>query len=212
MDRTSGGESVSDPGTIWDERYRAQSWSTVPDPELVRLVDGLPAGRAVDLGCGPGRNACWLALRGWTVTGVDASQVGLEQAQARAGELGVALELVHADVRTFDAPAESVDLVVMANLHPLPEEQQPLLARAARWLRPGGHLFVTGHHRDSAGRHGPPDPRRLYSVEELSAALPPGLAVEELAKLERLGADLDPGAQDTVVVLFARRSAGSEPE
>jgi SAM-dependent methyltransferase len=192
-------------GAVWDERYRRHAWSTTPDPDLVRLVEGLSPARALDLGCGTGRNACWLALQGWQVTGVDASGVGLDQARAHAEALGVTLELEQADVREWEAPERSVELVVMANLHPLPEDQRTLLARASRWLVPGGHLFVTGHHRDALGGHGPPDPVRLYTEEELEHALPEVLRVEELRRVERLGADADTAARDIVVVLFATR-------
>lgn len=198
---------ATDPGVgaVWDERYRSHAWSTTPDPELVRLAEGLMPGRALDLGCGTGRNACWLARQGWRVTGVDASGVGLDQARAQAESLGVTLELKQADVREWDAPEGSAELVVMANLHPLPEDQRSLLAKSARWLVPGGHLFVTGHHRDAAGRHGPPDPIRLYTEEDLERALPEALVVEELRRVERLGADADAAAPDIVVVLWARR-------
>lgn len=196
-------------GAVWDERYRSVSWSTTPDPDLVRLARGLPPGRAFDLGCGTGRNACWLAVQGWQVTGVDASRVGLDQARARAESLGISLELEQADVREWEAPERSTELVVMANLHPLPEDQQHLLAKSARWLVEGGHLFVTGHHRDAAGHHGPPDPARLYTEADLERALPRTLSVEELRRVERLGADADPEARDVVVVLWARRSRRS---
>ena len=78
----------------WDRRYAEQSGPTEPDPMLVELVDGITPGEAIDLGCGTGRNALWLARRGWRVTGVDASKVGLARTRERAQAEGLELDLV----------------------------------------------------------------------------------------------------------------------
>ena len=165
------------PGAAWDERYAGTDWPTDPDGPLVDLVSTLEPGRAIDLGCGPGRNAVWLARQGWRVTGVDASGVGLAQAKERATREGLVLELVHADLLSYVPSQASFDLVVVANLHFSPDERGLFFARAVAAVAPGGHLFVTGHHLDSLGRVGPPFPERLYTEELLRELLAP-LAVE----------------------------------
>ncbi len=174
------------PGAAWDERYAGTDWPTDPDGPLVDLVSTLEPGRAIDLGCGPGRNAVWLARQGWQVTGVDASGVGLAQAKERATREGLVLELVQADLLSYVPSQASFDLVVVANLHFAPEERGLFFARAVAAVAPGGHLFVTGHHLDSLGRVGPPFPERLYTEELLRELLAP-LAVEVLRHERPLG-------------------------
>ncbi len=171
-------------GWVWDRRYSEASWPTEPDAAMVELVEPLAPGRALDLGCGTGRNAIWLARRGWDVTGVDASEVGLAQAQARATEIGVALNLVQDNLLDYRPPTARFDLVVVANIHLAPGERGPFFAAAASALAPGAHLFVVGHHLDSLGRSGPPDPERLFTEQRL-AGLFPTLFVERLERFER---------------------------
>jgi len=78
----------------WDKRHaeRAASGPHEPSRILVAEADDLPPGRALDLACGTGRHAVWLAERGWRVTGVDFSEVALELARTHAAERGVALD------------------------------------------------------------------------------------------------------------------------
>ena len=187
----------------WDRRYAENPWPSDPDPALVELVTPLAAGSALDLGCGPGRNAIWLARQGWQVTGVDASAVGLEQARQRAAEAGVTIETVQADLLTYGPLASAFDLVVLANVHLVEPERSQLFARAAAALRRGGSLFVVGHHLDSLGRAGPPDPDRLYTTEQLRHAFPM-LVVERLHRVER---PAGPGEEPLAdVVVWARRT------
>lgn len=167
------GAGDTSPGAVWDRRYAEVEWSREPDTALVELVGPLSPGRALDLGCGPGRNAVWLARQGWTVTGVDASAVALAQAAERARDAGVSLDLVQADVLTYVPPARSDDLVVVAKLHFSPEERVGFFSRAEASLAPGGHLYVAGHHLESLGRVGPRDPQRLYTEELLADLLAP---------------------------------------
>ncbi|HEY5120563.1 MAG TPA: class I SAM-dependent methyltransferase, partial [Acidimicrobiales bacterium] len=87
----SSDDSVETIGQTWDRRYQEHGWSQVPDENLVELVTPLRAGRALDLGCGTGRNTLWLARRGWSVTGVDASRVGLDMATEQATREGLNL-------------------------------------------------------------------------------------------------------------------------
>jgi len=190
----------------WDRRFAERGWVTHPDPLLTELTDALPPGRAIDLGCGPGRNSIWLAERGWLVTGVDSSRVGLQQARDRAAASGLVLELVFGDLRTYRVPESAFELAVVANLHPGPGGLSPILARATAGLVAGGHLFVVGHHVDNLGRDGPPDPELLYTVPQLAAEAPADLVIDRLERVERRPGHRS-GAPDVAVLLWGHRRA-----
>ncbi len=199
-------EQSKHPGHHWDARYRAHPWATEPDPELVERASSLTPGTALDLGCGTGRHALWLASRGWRVTGVDGSTVGLEIAAEHARERGLSAEWVTADLTTWVA-SHAYDLVVVANIHLLPEERSSFFARVAASVAPGGHLYVIGHHVDALGVAGPPDPRRLYTDETLARAFP-HLTTLEHARLERPAEGEGPAGVD--VLLWATRPTNPE--
>jgi ubiquinone/menaquinone biosynthesis C-methylase UbiE len=190
----------------WDERYaERRQWSAGPNTLVAQLLTDLPPGNAVDLAAGEGRHALWLAERGWRVTAVDFSAVGLERGreQAAAASLtGVAWEV--ADVLEWTAPEASTDLVLVAYLH-LPEPATTaLLRRAVGWLRPGGRLLVLGHDADNVahGVGGPQEPAILHSVERL-APVAELLTVDRLEQVQRVtpeGVALD-------TLLWGRRAA-----
>lgn len=186
----------------WDARYAAQQqWSGGPNALVAELLADLPPGDAVDLAAGEGRHALWLAGRGWRVTAVDFSATGLARGRARPGADRVTW--VTADVRGWDAPPTSLDLVLVAYLH-LPEaETTDLLRRAVGWLRPGGRLLVLGHDADNVahGVGGPQDPAILHSV----ARLAPVAGLLDVDRLEQVRRETPAGtALDTL--LWGRRS------
>jgi SAM-dependent methyltransferase len=196
----------------WDRHHAEHQWSTEPDPLLVELAGALPAGRALDLGCGSGRNAIWLARQGWQVTGIDGSAVGLAKARQQAEAARVAVELVQADILEEQLAGGHYDLVVMANLHFPPEALGLALDRAAKALAPGGHLFLVGHHLDNLGHHGPPMADRLYTEERISELLPPALKVERLERCERIGgSDLDQRHDISLLVWASAAPAAESP-
>ena len=84
----------------WDERYAGSEllWSAEPNRFLVAETAGLTPGRALDLACGEGRNAVWLARRGWQVTGVDYSEVAIEKARRLASARKANVDWVVADL------------------------------------------------------------------------------------------------------------------
>lgn len=145
----------------WDQRYARSEriWSGHPNVVLAREADGLTPGTALDLGCGEGADAVWLARRGWRVTGVDISGVAVQRAAAHAEEAGVA---DRADFQRRDLgesfPDGTYDLVSAQFLHsqgPLPRMR--VLARAAAAVAPGGILLVEGHQDHGPFHHdGPP--------------------------------------------------------
>ncbi|MFD7511105.1 class I SAM-dependent methyltransferase [Streptomyces sp. NPDC059853] len=133
----------------WDDRYRENGrlWSGMPSAALVREVHGLTPGSALELGCGEGADAVWLALTGWRVTAVDISAVALERARAHAAErgLGERVEWQRHDL-AVSFPEGTYDLVCALFLHStvaLPRER--ILRRAAAAVAPGGTLLVVGH-------------------------------------------------------------------
>ncbi len=202
---SDGHSARPDPGSVWDERYAGTVWPTAPDETLVELATPLSAGRALDLGCGPGRNAIFLAGLGWQVTGVDASRVGLAQAAARAQEVGVKLELIQADLLSYSPSPASFDLVVVANLHFSPEERAGFFSSTVAAVAPGGHCYVVGHHLDSLGRAGPPHPERLFTEDLLVALLDP-LSVQARRHLRAV-----PGASEPLVDAVAWATAPAGP-
>ncbi|HTK16322.1 MAG TPA: class I SAM-dependent methyltransferase [Acidimicrobiia bacterium] len=170
----------------WDERYAGDDlvWSAVPNRFLVAEVETLPPGRALDLACGEGRNAVWLAERGWDVTGVDFSKVGLGKARRLAEARGVSAQWEVADVTEYAAEPESFDLVIVMYLH-LPEASRRLaFQHAAAGVAPGGTLLVVGHDitNRSVGWGGPSDAAVLYGPDDVVVDLD-GL---ETVKAERV--------------------------
>jgi len=171
----------------WDRRYAdgARAFPSDPIPLVAELASPLPAGRALDLAAGAGRNAVWLARRGWRVTAVDFSRVGLERAAGRAAELGLELECVHADLYEYRPPAAVFDLVLIAYMHPQTAKRAAVFAAAAAAVAPGGHLLVVGF--DETDPHlggGPADPERRFSVSRLSGAFP-GIELERCERVTR---------------------------
>ena len=156
-----------------------------PNRFLVAEVSGLPPGRALDVACGAGRNAVWLAERGWAVTGVDFSDAALANARRLAAERVVQVEWVDGDLRDWQPPAE-YDLVAVLSLHVPADERRAVLSRAAAALAPGGTLLVVGHHSDNIdhGSGGPMDPRVLYSAEDVAGDLD-GLELEKAEAVRR---------------------------
>lgn len=136
---------------LWDEMYRSRArvWSGRPNPQLVVEAAGLTPGTALDLGCGEGADALWLAERGWTVTAVDVSAVALERAAGRAAEseAGHRVTWLQRDLETW-APDVQFDLVSAQFLHSTEMPWQRSHRIAADAVRPGGTLLVVGHHPD----------------------------------------------------------------
>jgi SAM-dependent methyltransferase len=146
----------------WDERYRASElvWGVAPNRWVEREVAGLRSGNALDLACGEGRNAIWLARNSWRVTAVDFSAVAIgkgQQLEQRELEKP-SIAWVVADATTFTAP-ERVDLALLCYLQLPAGERRAAVRNAARALAPGGVLLVIAHHSRNLpdGTGGPQD-------------------------------------------------------
>jgi len=154
----------------WDQRWRpdptgAPSEMAVspPHPYLVRELDDLEPGTALDAGCGAGAEALWLAAHGWQVTGADIAHDALVHAAERAAASGVAdrVRWVQVDLTTWE-PDVSYDLVTTSYAHPA----MPQLAfydRVASWVAAGGTLLIVGHLHHGPG-HGADEPPAAASV------------------------------------------------
>ena len=162
-----------------------------PNRFLVAETEALPTGRALDLACGEGRSAVWLAERGWDVTGVDFADVGLDKARGLAAARGVDPTWVEADLLEYDPPPEAFDLVVILYLQLPADERRRVLRAAAAAVAPGGTLLVVAHDRSNLqdGHGGPQDPRVLATPEEVAGDLD-GLEVERAGVVERRDGDL----------------------
>ncbi|MFJ5956951.1 class I SAM-dependent methyltransferase [Paenarthrobacter sp. NPDC092416] len=134
---------------MWDGMYRERPkvWSGNPNPQLVVEAGGLTPGTALDLGCGEGADAIWLAGQGWTVTGVDVSAVALERAAAHAAGTSHAARITwqQQDLAAW-TPEPSFDLVSAQFLHSPLLPWRHSVASAAAAVAPGGTLLVVGHH------------------------------------------------------------------
>jgi SAM-dependent methyltransferase len=133
----------------WDARYAEvdRVWSGDPNGTLVTEVAGIPPGRALDVGCGEGADAVWLARHGWDVTALDVSQVALERAALHAEQAGVRVHWVHAGLLEASLSPGAFDLVSaqypVLRRSPTNEAERALLAA----VTPGGLLLVV-HHAD----------------------------------------------------------------
>lgn len=169
------GNDVRMDSRAWDRRYGGSDlvWTAEPNRFLAAEVADLPPGRALDVACGEGRNAVWLAQRGWRVTGVDFSQVALGKAARLAQERDVSVQWVRADVTDHLPVPAAFDLVAILYLHLEPTTTRDVLRRSAAALAPGGTLLVVGHDPTNveAGHGGPQNPAILMAPEEIAGAL-----------------------------------------
>ncbi|MCB5178154.1 SAM-dependent methyltransferase [Streptomyces antimicrobicus] len=170
-----GPEGYGSDAEFWDARYRQSDriWSGNPNGVLVREVEGLPAGRALDLGCGEGADAVWLARRGWQVTGTDISAVALERAAGHAAEAGVA-DRISFERHDLGAsfPTGEYDLVSACFLHsPGDMPRERILRAAAAAVAPGGVLLVAGHGGTAPGHENPHPELHFPTPQEVLADL-----------------------------------------
>jgi SAM-dependent methyltransferase len=191
----------------WNERHRAGDFEGEgPNPTLVAGLAGLRPGSALELAAGSGTNAVWLAQQGWLTTAVDWSSVGLANGKAKAQVAGVQVEWQERDLLEWSPPVRSFDLVVVVYLHLAPDERGPVYARAAAAVAPGGRLLIVGHdRRHGAEGQGGPDPVRLFTANEIAAALQaadPALVVERAEVVRRLPV---PGQGPIDALLVLRR-------
>jgi SAM-dependent methyltransferase len=152
----------------WEEHYgeRDRVWSGRVNVQFADVVADLTPGRALDLGCGEGADAVWLAERGWDVVAVDISETALGRAREAASARGVGdrIEFVRLDL-SDGFPDGMFDLVSSQFLHSTVRlDRTTILAKAAQAIRPGGLLVIVDH--GSA----PPWVSKLDHVHEFPSA------------------------------------------
>ncbi len=158
---------------FWDERYAREGmlWGAEPNALVAEIAVDLPAGTVLDLACGQGRNAVWLALQGHEVTGIDLSPVAVGQARRLAEEVGVSVDLSTGDVTEWDPAGRTWDLVLLSYLQIPPRDRAVAHAKAVAAVAPGGTLLLIAHHRDNLehGVGGPQAAEVLFTEDELAA-------------------------------------------
>jgi SAM-dependent methyltransferase len=169
----------------WNARYDTSEliWKGEPNQFLPPEVAGLEPGRALDLACGEGRNAVWLATQGWEVTGVDFADVGLTKARRLAADHQVTGTWVTADATSWE-PTGEFDLVVVFYLQLPADERRRAVRTAVRSLAPDGTFLLVAHDllNLTEGVGGPPDPAVLTTAEAV---------LDDLAQAEvELGVEL----------------------
>jgi SAM-dependent methyltransferase len=186
----------------WDERYAASElvWSATPNQFVAAELAGVTPGLAVDLAAGEGRNALWLAERGWQVTAVDFSLVGLDKGRTlqerhpRGRDLHV--DWVHADVLAYQGGPVPFDLALLAYLQLPAEQRRTAVRNAFGSLRVGGTLLVVAHDSTNLteGTGGPQDPAVLFTAEDVLADLDgERFEVERALRVERVVHGQDAG-------------------
>lgn len=216
MDRHEHSEKRPGPAAQaaeWDARYSEHDgarWSGRPNGRLLAEVAGLTPGRALDVGCGEGADAIWLARNGWTVTAIDVSDVALTRARRAAELAGAVVEWVCGDALRAPFPAGSFDLVSM-QYPALPKAAGEAAVRALLGtVRPGGLLLAVYHdlsdeHREHMKSQGT-DPADYVGADDLARLLGGGFTIELHAVEPRTDPPPDtPHIAD--VVLRARRNA-----
>lgn len=196
----------------WDARYAASDlvWGAEPNRFVEAELCGAAArGRALDLACGEGRNAIWLAERGWRVTAVDFSEVAIERARKLAERRGVAVEWRCEDLAAYVPPAAAFALVLIAYLQVPWPAMQAALARAADALAPSGELMMIGHARRNLeeGFGGPRHESVLWDPPALERALGAlGLVVDRCEEVLR-PVETPDGPREAIDVLVRARRA-----
>lgn len=190
----------------WDERYAGTDlvWSAGPNAFVAEQLADHPRGRAIDLAAGEGRNAIWLAERGFTVEALDFSEVAARKGRELAAHRGVDVTFTVADV-TEPLTAAPADVVLVAYLHLPRAVERDVLHRAADLVAPGGTFLLVAHARRNLtdGVGGPPDPEVLPTPHEVTEAIAgTGLEVVEAGEVTRV-VEVD-GEQRTAIDVLVR--------
>ncbi len=208
-DEESGQRVADEAARFWEDRYRqGRRWKGTPNVLLAETVAEMAPGRALDLGCGEGGDATWLAARGWRVTAVDIASTALELTAEHAAREGVA-DRVTTELHDLATgfPEGVFELVSAQYLQtPFDLPRARVLRRAAHALVPGGLLLVVEHGSRHPWSTVDPD-TRFPTPEEIYAELeldPAGWTPERLATPQREATG--PGGQtgtvtDTVIAV-----------
>jgi SAM-dependent methyltransferase len=172
----------------WNERYASTElvWGVAPNRFVAEELRDLPPGRALDLACGEGRNAIWLAQRGWQVAAVDFAAVAIEKGRKLAASEGVDVDWRIEDVTQWTPEPGAFDLVLVAYLQLAARDRVRAFERAAAAVAPRGTFFVVAHDSRNLtdGHGGPQDARVLYTAGDVVGFLD-GFDVERAGEVFR---------------------------
>ncbi|MBG6084094.1 class I SAM-dependent methyltransferase [Zhihengliuella flava] len=193
----------------WEEHWeqRPAGGMLAPNPHTVQATRGLTPGTALDVGCGTGTEAVWLAERGWWVAGIDISATALATAREFGATAGVEerVQWIEADASTW-TPEQRFDLVTTHYAHaPIP--QLEFYARMAAWVAPGGTLILVGHLHGHGGGHAHDDGAHGGHQHGHGAAEELDPPEEATVTLEQMQAVLDPAEWDVVEAFATTREA-----
>ncbi len=148
----------------WDNKYLTRDYSSARDPSrlLVQLLTLLSKGRALDIACGEGRNAIFLAQNGYEVDAVDVSTVALERAAEASDHERVKVNLIQADLENYEIPAGTYDLII--NFNYLQRSLAPMIKRG---LKKGGVLVFETYTLEQQSIGHPKNPEFLLKPNEL---------------------------------------------
>jgi SAM-dependent methyltransferase len=202
---------MPDPRSLWEGRFGGESYvfGTEPNGFLRSRMADLPAGRALCLAEGEGRNAVFLAQAGWDVASVDLTESGVAKTRRLAADRGVTVDAAQGDLAAFDLGNECWDVIVSIFAHVPPTVRRDLHRRVVGALAPGGVLLLEAYTPDQVGRGtgGPPVPELTMTLDDLRDELA-GLELLHGQELEREVAE---GTGHTgvgaVVQVIARRPA-----
>lgn len=206
------------PADYWQERYCAgdRIWSGRVNQTLADVAGGLAPGRALDLGCGEGADAIWLARRGWRTLAVDIAPAAIERARQAAAAEGLddgQVEFLAVDLGDMSLD-RSFDLVTASFLHsPVHLPREAILRQAAGLVAEGGHLLVVAHAAAPPWADASAHEHTFLTVEEELAALGLDDSWETVLAQTRTrtsqGPDGQPATLDDVVVLVRRTGVGA---
>lgn len=200
---------------FWNEKYssRQQLWSGKVNSTFAQLIETLPAGRSLDIGCGEGADVLWLAQHGWDAVGLEISRVAVERATAQAKRLGIAekASFFEQDLELWNPSLEDKYDLVTASFFQSPAslERTNILLKAIQQVASGGHIFLLSHAAPPSWdpNHGPA--QLIKPEDELSA-----LRLEsdewkvlraECVEREVSAPDGNPGTMTDTVVFAQRR-------
>jgi len=174
----------------WNKRYEGAElvWTIRPNRFLVAEVEGMKPGRALDLACGEGRHAIWLAGLFWQVRAVDFSDVAIAKGRQLAERHAVQVDFEVADLNEYVPEPESVDLAIVFYLQLPAAERGPIFRKAAAAVAPGGMFLLVAHDSSNLehGHGGPQSPTVLYTAKDVVADLDgSGLEIERAEAVER---------------------------
>lgn len=195
------------PAGEWDSRYadEHQLWSGHVNGSLVAEVEDLAPGRALDIGCGEGADALWLAEHGWTVTGTDISAVAIERARAEAERRGLDVRWTIGD---FPADCPDGDYELVALHYPaLPiTTLDTVVAALTDAVTPGGVLLVVGHAIPAELHDLPFDPADYVQPADVEPRLGPAWTIDVSEVRARPGDHHEGAHHQEDVILRARRT------